>query len=133
MRVSVQAVKQTRHMQQPRLTATRKNKPVSTLVGELWQLFVDYLKQETIVPVKDLGRFVAKGLAGSLLLSVGLVLLMLAGLRALQTETGSALDGNWSFVPYLVVLVVAAIIAGLAARAIGSHKRRAARKGSMSG
>ena len=120
-------------MQQPRLTATRKNKPVSTLVGELWQLFVDYLKQETIVPVKDLGRFVAKGLAGSLLLSVGLVLLMLAGLRALQTETGSALDGNWSFVPYLVVLVVAAIIAGLAARAIGSHKRRAARKGSMSG
>ncbi len=125
MRVSVQAVKQTRHMQQPRLTATRKNKPVSTLVGELWQLFVDYLKQETIVPVKDLGRFLAKGLAGSLLLSVGLVLLMLAGLRALQTETGSALDGNWSFVP---VLVVAAIIAGLAARAIGSHKRRAARK-----
>lgn len=133
MRVSVQAVKQTRHMQQPRLTATRKNKPVSTLVGELWQLFVDYLKQETIVPVKDLGRFLAKGLAGSLLLSVGLVLLMVAGLRALQTETGSALDGNWSFVPYLIVLVVAAIIAGLAAQAIGSHKRRAARKGSMSG
>ncbi len=132
MRLRVQPVKQTRQMQQPRLTASKKNKPVSTLVGELWQLFVDYLKQETIVPVKDLGRFLAKGLAGSVLLSIGLVLLLVAGLRALQTETGSALDGNWSFVPYLIVLVLAAVIAGLAARAIGSHKRRAGRKGSMS-
>jgi len=120
-------------MEQSRLTASERNKPVSTLVGELWQLFVAYLKQETIDPVKDLGRFLAKGLAGSLLLSVGLVMLMLAGLRALQTETGSALDGNWSFVPYLVILVAAAAVAGLAARAIGSHKRRAARKGSMRG
>ncbi|HSH60565.1 MAG TPA: hypothetical protein VK988_13195 [Acidimicrobiales bacterium] len=120
-------------MQQPRLNASNKNKPVSTLVGELWQLFVGYLKQETIVPVKDLGRFLAKGLAGSLLLSVGLVLLMLAGLRALQSETGSALDGNWSFVPYLIIFVVAAIIAGLAVRAIASHKRRATRKGSLKG
>jgi len=133
LRLAVLAVKQTRQMQQPRLTASKKNKPVSTLVGELWQLFVAYLKQETVAPVKDLGRFLATGLAGSLLLSVGLVLLMLAGLRALQTETGSALDGNWSFVPYLIILVVAAVIAGLAARAIGSHKRRAAKKGSMSG
>ncbi|MDQ3641871.1 MAG: hypothetical protein M3450_10550 [Actinomycetota bacterium] len=120
-------------MPQPRLIANSKNKPVSTLVSELWQLTVDYLKQETIAPVKDLGRFLAKGIAGSLLLGVGLVLLMMAGLRAIQTETGSTLDGNWSFVPYLVILVLAAGIAGLAARAIGSHKRRAARKGSMSG
>jgi len=119
-------------MQQPRLSASKKNKSVSTLVGELWHLFVDYLKQETIVPVKDLGRFLAQGLAGSLLLSIGLVLLLLAALRALQTETGSALEGNWSFVPYLIVLVLAAVIAGLAARAIGRHKRRAGRKGSMS-
>ena len=98
MRLSVLAVKQTRQMQQPRLTASTKKKPVTTLVGELWQLFVDYLKQETIVPVKDLGRFLVQGLAGSVLLSLGLVLLMLAGLRALQTETGSALDDDLSFV-----------------------------------
>ena len=120
-------------MQQPRLTATNKDKPVTTLVSELWQLFVAYLKQETIVPIKDLGRFLIKGLAGSLFLSIGLVLLMLAGLRALQTETGSALDGNWSFAPYLIVLSVAAIIAGLADREIGSQKLRAARKGSVRG
>jgi len=133
LRLTARAVKQTRQMPQPRLTASKKNKPVSTLIGELWQLTLAYLKQETIAPVKDLGRFLAKGLAGSLLLGVGLVLLMLAGLRALQTETGSAFDGNWSFVPYLIILVVAAAMAGLAARAIGSHKRRATRKGSMSG
>ena len=43
-----------------------------------------------------------------------MILLMLAGLRALQTETGDALDGTLSWVPYLIVLVVAAALAGWA-------------------
>jgi hypothetical protein len=38
------------------------------------------------------------------------ILLMLAGLRALQTETGDALDGNLSWLPYLIVLAVAAAL-----------------------
>ena len=115
-------------MQEPRLTATRSNKALPALAGELWQLVVAYFKQETIGPLKGLGRFVAMGAAGSVILSVGLVLLMLAGLRALQTEFGTPFDGDWSFVPYLITLIVSGVIAGLAARAIGSHKRRAARK-----
>ena len=119
-------------MQQPRLTASKQDKAVPTLVAELGQLVRDYLKQETVEPLKGLGRFLARGLAGSVLLGVGLVLLLLAALRALQTETGTTLDGNWSFVPYLVALLLAAAVAGLAARAIGSHKRRAAQKGSIS-
>ena len=117
-------------MQRPRLT-TGKDKAVPALLAELWQLVRDYLKQETLEPLKGLGRFLAKGLVGSVLLGLGLVLLLLAALRALQTETGTAFDGNWSFVPYLITLVGAAAVAGLAARAIGSHKRRAARKGSI--
>ena len=39
-----------------------------------------------------------------------MILLMLAGLRALQTETGDTFDGNWSWVPYLIVLVVAVAV-----------------------
>jgi hypothetical protein len=41
-------------------------------------------------------------------------MLALAGLRALQTETGTALTGSWSWAPYVIVLVVSAALAGLA-------------------
>lgn len=119
-------------MQPPRLTTTKRNKPFPTLASELWQLVVTYLKQETLEPIKSLGRFLAVGLAGSVLLSVGLVLLLLGALRVLQTELGTPFEGNWSFVPYLITLALSGLMAGLALRAIGSHKRRAARKGSMS-
>ncbi|RPI21445.1 MAG: hypothetical protein EHM57_06615, partial [Actinobacteria bacterium] len=48
------------------------------------QLIKDYIRQETIGPLKGIGRFIAFGLAGTVLLGVGLILLLLAGLRALQ-------------------------------------------------
>ena len=35
-------------------------------------------------------------------------------LRFLQTMTGDTFDGNWSWVPYLIVLVVSGIIAAIA-------------------
>lgn len=88
------------------------------LATDLWDLVRAYAKQETIEPIKGIGRFVAFGLAGSLLLGVGSVLLALAILRALQTETGSAFDGGWSFAPYLLTLVVCAGVIGTAVAAI---------------
>lgn len=90
--------------------------------NEVKSLVVAYAKQETIEPIKGLGRFLAFGMAGSFLLSVGLVLLLLAGLRALQTETGSTFQGNWSWAPYLIVLVGAAVLAGLTFSRIGGKK-----------
>lgn len=95
------------------------------MVTELWQLVVDYAKQETVVPIKGLARFVAIGVAGSAALGLGLVLLVLALLRALQTETDTTFTGNLSWAPYAITLVACVVVAGLAARAIGSHKRRA--------
>ena len=88
-------------------------------------LVIDYVKQETVEPVKALGRFVAYGLAGSFLISVGLVLLLVALLRALQTET-TAFSGNLSWLPYLIVIAVALALAALAAWRItaGPAKRR---------
>ena len=97
------------------------NEEQNGLVGEakdLFKLVQDYAKQETVEPLKGLARYVGFGVAGSLMMTIGLVLLVLAGLRALQTQTGSALDGNWSGAPYLIMVVVAALIIGLAARAI---------------
>lgn len=100
------------------------SKSVPSVVSDLWQLIVAYFKQETIEPLKELARFVAWGVAGSLFLSLGLVMLTLAALRALQAETDTALTGNWSWAPYLITLVGCAIAAGLAGRAITAKSRK---------
>jgi hypothetical protein len=98
------------------------DKSVPTLVSELWELVLTYLKQETLVPIKGLGTFLKWGLIGSVLLALGLPLMALGLLRALQTEIDTFDDG-WSFVPYAVVLVVCGVVAALAARSIGSARR----------
>lgn len=103
------------------------SKGLPTLAVELKDLVVTYAKQETIEPIKGLGRFIAFGVAGSLLLANGLLLLMLAVLRALQTELADTFDGNWSFAPYLITLIACIVVAALAARAIGASKRKGAR------
>jgi len=73
---------------------------------DAFQLTVDYLKQETIEPLKGLGRFLYMGIAGSFFLAFGILLILLGVLRLLQTETGTALTGDWSWVPYAVVVVL---------------------------
>jgi len=90
-----------------------------SLFSDLWQLIVAYAKQETVEPLKGIGRFVGIGIVGAILTSVGLVTLTIAGLRALQGETGDSLTGNWTWVPYAVVLVVVLAVAGFAATRIG--------------
>jgi len=100
------------------------DKALPALVSELWALILRYAKQETLDPLKALGRYLAAGVAGSIALGIGLVLLTLALLRALQQETAPHFAGNWSWAPYLIVVAVAGIFVGLLARAIGAEKRR---------
>jgi hypothetical protein len=102
----------------------KKDKSLPGEAQELFQLVVGYAKQETTEPIKNLGRFIKYGMAGALLGSLGAVLLLLGGLRLLQTETGDAFDGNWTFVPYVVVLIVGGAIAGGALRSISRGQRR---------
>jgi uncharacterized membrane protein YidH (DUF202 family) len=90
------------------------DKSLPTQIGELWRLVVAYFRQETVEPVRNLGRFVLFGVAGSLVLGVGLGLLMLATLRFFQTETGSTFTGHLSWVPYVIMLVVSLVLAGAA-------------------
>lgn len=94
---------------------------------ELFQLVVGYAKQETLDPIRNLGRFVGFGLAGALLGSLGTVLLLLGGLRLLQTETGSAFDGRRTWIPYVLVLIVSGALAAGAMKARSRGQRRDAR------
>jgi hypothetical protein len=89
-------------------------KPIGEVASELWELTRTYAKQETVDPLKGVGRYLAYGVAGALLLGIGVILLMLSGLRALQTETGTWFTGNLSWIPYIIVLVVGAALIALA-------------------
>jgi hypothetical protein len=82
---------------------------------DAFQLTVDYLKQETVQPLKGLGRFLYMGIAGSFFLAGGILLILVGILRLLQTETGTALTGDWSWVPYLSVMVLGIAVIGVAA------------------
>ncbi|MBV9411266.1 MAG: phage holin family protein [Acidimicrobiia bacterium] len=90
------------------------DRSLPTQIGELWRMVLAYFRQETVEPVRNLGRFVAFGVGGSLLLGLGVGLLLLATLRFFQTETGSTFTGHLSWVPYVIMLVVALVLAGAA-------------------
>lgn len=94
-------------------------------VDEIKRLALRYIKEETIQPLKDMGRFVLWGILGSVLVGVGYFLLLLGALRFLQ-EQFKVLDGTLSFIPYLIVVVLAALIITVTFRRIvsGTAKRR---------
>jgi len=85
---------------------------------ETVNLIVSYVKQETLDPVKGLGRYVLFGVAGSVALSIGLVILAVGLLRLLQTETGSTFTGNLSWIPYVIIAAIVVLVAFIAVKAI---------------
>jgi hypothetical protein len=95
--------------------------------GETLQLVIDYVKQETLDPLKGLGRFLLFGVAGSVALSIGLVIVSVGFLRLLQGETGTAFAGNLSWVPYVIVTIVVVGVAAIAVWAVSRGQRRPAR------
>jgi NO-binding membrane sensor protein with MHYT domain len=102
----------------------KQDRGITQIALELKDLTIAYAKQETVEPIKLLGRYVGLGLAGSLLIGVGVILLAFAGMRALQVETGTALTGNWTWVPYLAAIVFLAIVMAVFARVISRKPRR---------
>jgi hypothetical protein len=92
---------------------------------EIRGLVERYIKEETIQPVKEMGRFIAFGVLGSLFVGFGTTLLLIGALRFLQ-EQFPVLDGSLSWLPYLIVAVLACGVVGLTMWRImsGTAKRR---------
>ncbi|HUS62729.1 MAG TPA: phage holin family protein [Acidimicrobiales bacterium] len=97
-------------------------KSIPEVVSDLWELTTSYAKQETIDPLKGLGRFLGFGIGGAIALGVGVVLLLLAGLRALQTETSTTFTGNLSWAPYLIIVAVGTVLIALALLRVTKRK-----------
>lgn len=81
-----------------------------------------YARQETIDPLKGLGRFLGYGIGGAIALGAGSVLLLLAALRAIQTETSSTFTGNLSWVPYLIVTAAGGVLIAMALLRVTKRK-----------
>jgi len=93
-----------------------KDESLPTELRELFDLIVTYARQQTIDPLKKLLRWVAFGVAGALLVGLGFLLIGLGLLRAIQSEAGQHLAGDWSWVPYFVVVVFLGAVIGLMVR-----------------
>jgi hypothetical protein len=94
-----------------------KTNPINDLVDTVKA----YALQETVGPLKDVGRFLAMGAAGAISIGVGVVMLLVALLRILQTETNGVFDGNWSFVPYLITVAVGVLVVYITLTRIQKH------------
>lgn len=103
-------------------SADAEPKSIPQVATELWELTTSYAKQETIDPLKGLGRFLGYGVPGAVALAVGVALEMLALLRFLQTETSTSFTGNLSWVPYLIATTVGVVFIGLSVRRVTKRK-----------
>lgn len=74
---------------------------------EIQGLLVDYAKQETIDPLKTLGRFLIWGIVGAVLVFLGVFFLGIGTLRL--TQELLATGAWWSVLAYLITLVVLAV------------------------
>lgn len=103
--------------------SAKRPPPLPQLVTELRELVVRYVREQTLIPLQKLGRYIGFGVLGSLLLGFGVVFLGMAGLRALQDETGDTFSGDWSWVPYLIMFI--ALLLGAALVWLARTARRA--------
>ena len=112
-------------MKIPSWRTFRRGASLQRNFDEIRALVVRYVKEETVQPLKEMGRYSLYGALGSLFVGFGATLLLLAVLRFLQ-EQFTILDGNLSWVPYLLVAVLAGGVASLTVWRIlsGSTKRR---------
>lgn len=84
---------------------TDRPKPLAQQGTELKDLVLAYFKQETTDELKGLAGYVAFGVVAWLLIGIGAACGAIGVLRLLQTET-SVFDGNWSWAPYFIVVIL---------------------------
>ena len=76
---------------------------------ELFEMVRDYVKQETLDPLRGVGRWLAWGIVGAIALLFGAVVGLLGLLRLLQGEVFSQQD-RLTWAPYFIVVAVALVM-----------------------
>ena len=83
-------------------------------IAETVDLVKAYVVQETLGPLRGFARKIGLGIGGAVTVGVGLFFLSLGLLRLLQTHLTSLSSGSWSWVVYLIVVLFAGLVSGLA-------------------
>ena len=91
---------------------------------EIQELLVSYAKQETIAPLKQLGRYLGFGLAGSLLMFMGTFFVGLGVLRLMQSIEVFGGSSWASSLPYVIAIAVLMLIVALMALALSRAKKK---------
>jgi hypothetical protein len=96
-------------------TADEQDKNKQPQIGQIVDVVKDYVRQETLGPIKGAGRWLGRGVAGAFLIGTGCVFFILAGLRMVQNEFAPTFRGEWmSLLPYLFAFVFSLIVIGVA-------------------
>ncbi len=95
--------------------STTDTSPAETFT-ELKTMLIDYARQETVGPIKLLGKWVAYGIGGAVFVAIGLTYLAFGFLR--WTQTLDVFSGDTrDFWPYLITfggLFICTVVAGWA-------------------
>jgi hypothetical protein len=79
---------------------------------ELVKMVRDYVKQETLDPLRGVGRWLAWGIVGAIALLFGAVVGLIGLLRLLQAEVFNQANG-FTWAPYMIIVGVALIMISL--------------------
>ncbi len=93
-------------------------KSAGSELSELVDLLKRYVLQETVGPLKTMGRSAGIGAAAAFLLGLGGVFLLIGVLRVLETETGTIFTGDWSWAPYFLTVVAGLLFLGAGAASL---------------
>ena len=94
---------------------------IPELIKEFTDMSKEYLRQETLEPAKQLGRYAGFAIGAALSFAIGTLLLAVAGLRLIVDAMP---DGpNWSAFGYVVTALILAILALLLVR-LGAEDRK---------
>jgi hypothetical protein len=87
------------------------------LVGEFVDMSKEYLRQETLEPAKELGRYAGFSVAAAFSFALGAFFLSIAGMRGIIALLP---DGpNWSALGYLLAAVTLGAVAGAIVWGVG--------------
>lgn len=90
---------------------------------ELVDLVIAYAKQETLDPLKGLGKNALKGIGGALLMGIGGIFCSIGALRAMQSETDWFEEHNATYLPYGITLVLLVVLAVIGWMGLGPGKK----------
>ena len=94
-------------------SSTARSGGDDTPVTEAVAMVKTYVRQNTVDELKPALRFLGYGIPGAVLTAIGGVLVLLGLLRLLEGRDGARFSRGWSFLPYVIVLVVCVAGVGL--------------------